>query len=122
MKISEFQDAVAEQNFEVGDVFWLGDWEFEVVGKRDNPRCRAIDIDRVACRWDVTEYEFIYAICSMQCIYPEIEDAVEFYHEHKHKIIDNYIKGFRALIAESKTSHETVMSNAIKSAMKEEKV
>ena len=112
MKVSEFNQVIEEQSFEIGEVFWLGDWKFEVLGKRDNLPCRTVR--RVVCRWDVTEDEFIYAIYGL---YPEI-DAVEFYEKHKDEIIEKYKKGIDFLFAESEAYYAVIMKDAITSAMK----
>jgi len=34
MEIQEFEEAIRKDDFAVGDSFWLGDWEFEVVSRR----------------------------------------------------------------------------------------
>lgn|GEM_PF-2305812 len=34
MKIQEFEQALDEDDFAIGDSFWLGDWEFQVVNYR----------------------------------------------------------------------------------------
>lgn len=34
MELEQFEEAVRKDDFAVGDSFWLGDWEFEVVNRR----------------------------------------------------------------------------------------
>jgi len=35
MELEQFEEAVRKDDFAVGDSFWLGDWEFEVVNRRN---------------------------------------------------------------------------------------
>lgn len=49
MKIEKFLRALKEDDFGVGDSFWLGNWEFEVVGIR-GPNRVAVDDDAAPAR------------------------------------------------------------------------
>ena len=35
MELEQFEEAARKDDFAVGDSFWLGDWEFEVVNRRN---------------------------------------------------------------------------------------
>jgi hypothetical protein len=119
MKASEFKDAIVEENaahdFAVGDRFWLDDWKFEVVAKRDEQPCRIIR--RIVCKWDVSVDDFLNSIF---VLHPEI-DAVEFFHEHENEIVEKYKEGIDCLLTNSMVDYAIVMKNAIESAVEKMK-
>lgn len=113
MKIQEFERAIKEGDFAVGDSFWLGDWEFEVVGRRGHGVC--FDSDETVFRWELTKQEFIQLIRDN---HPEIENPAEFFVEHREEIIDCFEKGFDVLVGGCGATYGTAMNDAIDEAIK----
>jgi hypothetical protein len=113
-KLQEFEDTLQTDGFTVGDSFWLGDWEFEVVNARGPGR--VVSGEEVVFRWELTRQEFVYVTADN---HPEIEDADEFFSEHQDEIIHRFQKGFDALVGECGATYETVMSDAIDEAVAE---
>ena len=60
MNLQEFEKALEEDDFAVGDSFWTGNWEFEVV----NSRIPGMDVwnDQVVFRWELTRGDFVRLI------------------------------------------------------------
>lgn len=114
MRMQTFEDTFKKDEFAVGDNFWLGDWEFEVVNTRSPGR--VIAGDEVVFRWELTRPEFIQVMTDN---HPEIEDPEGFFAEHEDEIIHRFQKGFDALIGECGATYGTVMNDAIDEAVKE---
>ena len=108
MEIEEFEDAIRKDDFAVGDSFWLGDWEFEVVGSRGHGV--RFDNDEVVFRWTLTKQEFIQLIIDN---HPEIRNPEEFFKKHMDEILQYFGEGFDFLIGEYGANYGTVMNDAI---------
>jgi hypothetical protein len=115
MKFEEFEEAIQKDDFAVGDSFWLGDWEFEVVNTEAPGK--AVGGDAVVFRWELTRKEFIHVIADN---HPEIEDPEGFFDRHKGDILHRFSKGFDLLVGECGATYETVMSDAIDEAVGQE--
>jgi len=88
MKIQEFEEAIRKDDFSIGDSFWLGDWEFEVVSRRGGSKC--VCADDVVYKWQLTAQDFIQLIGDN---HPEIDNAEAFFDEHKDKIAHHFAEG-----------------------------
>jgi hypothetical protein len=114
MKLQEFEDTFQNDEFTVGDSFWLRDWEFQVVNARGPSR--VVSGDEVVFRWELTWQEFVHVTADN---HPEIEDTDGFFSEHQDEIIHRFQKGFDALVGGCGATYETVMSDAIDEAVAE---
>ena len=114
MKLQEFEKAIEEDDFAVGDTFWTGNWEFEIV----NTKAPGKEVcgDEVVFRWELTRQEFIQVIADS---HPEIEDPKGFFERHEDDIVHRFRKGFDSLVGECGATYETVMSDAIDEAVTE---
>jgi hypothetical protein len=108
MEIQEFEEAVRKDDFAIGDSFWLGDWEFEVVNRRqqDGLFCR----DEAVFKWQLTAEDFVAAIKGN---HTEIENPEEFFSRHKNKIIHHFAKGFDILVGGCGATYGSLMNDAI---------
>jgi len=107
MKIQEFEEAIRKDDFAIGDSFWLGDWEFEVVSRRGG---NALIEDEVVFKWELTREEFIQLIRDN---HPEIENPEEFFDRHKDEILERFEDGFDILVGECGATYGTLMNDAI---------
>jgi hypothetical protein len=114
MRMQTFADTFKKDDFAVGDSFWLGDWEFEVVNTRSPGR--VVSGDEVVFRWELTRREFVQVMADN---HPEIEDPERFFGEHEDEIIHRFQKGFDALVGECGATYGTVMNDAIDEAVGE---
>ena len=116
MKLQEFEKALEEDDFSVGDSFWMGNWEFEVA----NSRMPGKDFwsDQVVFRWELTRGDFVRLIADS---HPEIDDPDSFFERNGDDIIHRFEKGFDVLVGECGATYETVMNDAIDEAMEEER-
>ena len=110
MGLEEFQEAIKKDDFVIGDSFWLGDWEFEVVGKRRQD-------DEVVFRWELTKQEFIRLVADN---HPEIANPEEFFDRHIYDIVHRFGKGFDVLVGECGATYGTIMNDAIDEAVGQE--
>jgi len=108
MELEEFEEAIRKDDFAIGDTFWIGGWEFEVVSSRGQGACR--DSDEVVFRWQLTKDDFVQLISDN---HPEIENAEEFFDKHRDEIIDRFRKGFDVLVGGCGAAYGTVMNDAI---------
>jgi hypothetical protein len=113
MELEEFEQAIRKDDFAIGDSFWIGDWEFEVVNRRADGV--QLDADRVVFKWELTKDEFVRVIADN---HPEIENPEAFFDRHKDDIIHRFIKGFDVLVGECGATYGTVMNDAIDEAIK----
>jgi len=103
IKIEEFEEAVRKDDFAIGDSFWLGNWEFEVVNKRQGD---TLVEDEVVFKWELTKDEFVRVIADN---HPEIENPEVFFDRHKDDIIHHFIKGFDVLVGECGATYGTIV-------------
>jgi len=108
MEIEEFGEAIRKDDFAIGDSFWIGDWEFEVVSRKMGDRL--VGPDETVYRWKLTADNFLQAIRDN---HPEIENPEEFFNTHRDDIIKHFEKGFDVLIGGSGATRGTVMNDAI---------
>jgi hypothetical protein len=108
MKIEEFEQAIREDDFAVGDSFWLDDWEFQVVNRRNSDPLACWD--DIVFKWELTREEFIHEIKENQ---PEIKDAEAFFDKHKDEILHYFNNGFDVLVGECGATYETIIKDAI---------
>ena len=108
MEIQEFEEAIRKDDFAIGDSFWIGDWEFEVVNRRqqDGLFCR----DEALFKWQLTDEDFVAAIKDN---HPEIKNPEEFFNSHKNKIILHFAKGFDVLVGGCGATYGSIMNDAI---------
>jgi len=116
MKIQEFEEAIRKDDFAIGDSFWLGDWEFEVVSRRGHRACS--DSDEPVFCWELTRKEFIQLITDN---HPEIQNPEEFFDKHKDDIIERFRKGFDVLVGGCGATYGTIMNDAIDEAADRDK-
>lgn len=88
MHFKEFQKALKEDDFALGDSFWLGNFEFEVINRRGakpgyNENDAVLSLDFLRCGFiDVIKKE-----------HPEIKNADGFFNKYGHKIIRCFTQG-----------------------------
>jgi len=114
MELEQFEEAVRKDDFAVGDSFWLGDWEFEVVNRRNWGKPAE---EEVVFRWELTRQEFVRVIAGN---HPEIHDPKTFFERQRDDIMHRFRRGFDALVAECGATYETVMNDAIAAAVRQE--
>ena len=115
MEIEEFEKTMEDDDFSVGNSFWLGNWEFEVVNKKKGNVLFCSD--ETVFKWELTKDEFIHVIRNR---HPEIKDPEEFFRWHEDEIIHYFQKGFDALVGECGATYETIMEDAINMAIEAE--
>jgi len=108
MKIEEFEEAVRKDDFAIGDSFWIGDWEFEVVNRRKGERL--LSRDEAVFKWELTADDFIQLISDN---HPEIENPEKFFDEHRDDILARFAKGFDVLVGGCGATYGTIMNDAI---------
>lgn len=108
MKIQEFEQALKKDDFAIGDSFWLGNWEFEVVSRRKGDRL--LDRNEAIFKWELTADDFVQAIRDN---HPEIQDPEEFFSQHQDEIIERFKKGFDVLVGGCGATYGTIMNDAI---------
>jgi hypothetical protein len=113
MKIEQFKEALRKDDFAIGDSFWLGDFEFEVVGRK--VAGKLLGRNEPAFAWELTREEFIQAIKDN---HPEIKNAEEYFDQHEDKIMHYFANGFDALISDCGATYGTVMNDAIDEVIK----
>jgi hypothetical protein len=108
MEMEQFEEAIRKDDFAIGDSFWLGDWEFEVVNRRqqDGLFCR----DEAVFKWQLTDDDFVAAIKDN---HPEIKNPEEFFNFHKDEIIHYFSKGFDVLVSGCGATYGTIINDAI---------
>jgi hypothetical protein len=114
MRLQEFAEATERDDFAVGDSFWIGDWEFEVVNTKAPGK--AVWGEEVVFRWELTRQEFVQVMADN---HPEIKDPEGFFDKHKDEIIHRFQKGFDALVGECGATYGTVMNDAVDEAVGE---
>jgi len=114
MKLEEFEAALRDDDFCIGDSFWLGDWEFEVVNRKRDGRYAA---DEVVFKWELTRREFIQVIAEN---YPEIDDSEGFFDRHKDDVVYRLERGSAALIGGWGPASGSLMNEAIDKAVQKE--
>jgi hypothetical protein len=102
MKIEEFQKAIEEDDFSVGDSFWLGDFEFEVVSKRGS--------DEVVFKWQLTRQEFIEIIKETL---PKVQEPEKVFDENKDDILEYFAKAFDLLISDCGATYRTITADVV---------
>jgi len=112
MEIEEFEEAIRKDDFGIGDSFWIGDWEFEVVSKKTVDKL--IDRNEIVFKWQLTRDDFVQLIGDN---HPEIEDAEGFFDKHKDEIIHHFTKGFDVLVNGCGATYGTIMNDAIDEAV-----
>lgn len=108
MEIQEFEEAIRKDDFAIGDSFWLGDWEFEVVNKRqqDVLSCR----DEAIFKWQLTTDDFVAAIRDN---HPEIKNPEEFFSRQRDEILHHFSKGFDVLVGGCGATYGSLINDAI---------
>lgn len=114
MQLQEFEKAIEKNDFTVGESFWIGGWEFEVVNSKTPGK--DVSGDEVVFRWELTRGEFVQIILDN---HPEVEDPEVFFDWHEDDIMHRFRKGFDALVGECGATYETVMRDAISEAIEE---
>ena len=114
MELEQFEEAVRKDDFAAGDSFWLGDWEFEVVNRRNRGKPAE---EEVVFRWELTRQEFVRVIAGN---HPEIHDPKAFFEGQRDNIMHRFRRGFDALVGECGATYETVMNDAIAAAVGQE--
>jgi hypothetical protein len=114
MELEQFDEAVRKDDFAVGDSFWLGDWEFEVVNRRNRGKPAE---EEVVFRWELTRQEFVRVIAGN---HPEIHDPKAFFERHGDDIMHRFRRGFDTLVGECGATYETVMNDTIATAVRQE--
>jgi len=112
MRMQTFEDTFKKDEFAVGDSFWLGDWEFQVVNTRSPGR--VVSGDEVVFRWELTRREFVQSIADW---HPDIEDPDHFFQKYRDEILHRFRKGLDILLGECGATYETVMEEAINEAV-----
>jgi len=112
MKIEEFEQALKKDDFAIGDSFWIGDWEFEVVSRKTGNSL--LDRDEAVFKWELTADDFVQAISDN---HPEIENPEKFFDKNEDEIIDHFKKGFDVLVGGCGATYGTVMNDAIDEAI-----
>ena len=110
MELEEFEEAIRKDDFAIGNSFWIGDWEFQVVNKRQDD---TLVEDEVVFKWELTKDEFVRVIADN---HPEIENPEAFFDRHKDDIIERFRKGFEVLVGGCGADYGTVINNAIDEA------
>lgn len=113
MESKEFEKATERDDFAVGDSFWLGNWEFEVINRRlaDGQMCS----DKSVFKWELSRNDFIDAIRES---YPEIEDPEGFFEKNEDDIITYFARGFDILVGGCGATYRTLINDAVDEAMK----
>ncbi len=114
MRIEQFEEAIKKDDFAIGDNFWLGDWEFEVVSRRGSGKPAKAE---VIFRWGLTRQEFLGVIAEY---HPEIKDPQGFLDRHEDDILRCFRKGFPILMGECGCDYEVPMLDAIDRALEQE--
>jgi len=114
MEIEQFEEAIRIDDFAVGDSFWLGDWEFEVVNYRIGGK--PLYDNEVVFKWELTRNEFVQVIRDS---HPEIKEPEKFFYEHQDELIDYFEKGFEALICECGINYESIIRDAFDEILEE---
>lgn len=112
MRMQTFEDTFKKDEFVVGDSFWLGDWEFQVVNARSPGR--VVSGDEVVFRWELTRREFVQSIANWP---PDIEDPDHFFQKYRDEILHRFKKGLDILLEDCGATYETVMEEAINEAV-----
>jgi len=113
MRFEEFEKATERDDFAVGDSFWLGDWEFEVVNRRgESLLCE----EKAVFKWELTKDDFIQVIKDS---HPEIKEPGKFFGKHRDELVDYFEKGFDALICECGINYESVIRDALEEVLEE---
>jgi len=115
MRMQTFEDTFKKDEFVVGDSFWLGDWEFQVVNTRSPGR--VVSGDEVVFRWELTRREFVQSIANW---HPDIEDPDHFFQKYRDEILHRFKKGLDVLLEDCGATYETIMEEAINEAVGEE--
>ena len=107
MEIQELEEAIRKDDFAIGDSFWLGNWEFEVVSRKgENLLCE----EKAVFKWELMQDDFIQVIKDS---HPEIKEPEEFFSKHRDELIYYFEKGFDALICECGIKYESVIRDAL---------
>jgi len=113
MEIEQFEETVKKDDFAVGESFWLGNWEFEVVNRRlANGRLYS---DEAVFKWELVEGDFIEAIKEG---HPQIENPEEFFNRNKDDILAYFAKGFDVLVGECGATYGTLIHDAVDEVIK----
>ena len=107
MELEQFEKALKEDDFSVGDSFWLGDWEFEVVNKERGLSASKHDM---VFKWTLDREEFIQVVRDN---HPEIKNPEEFFNKHKDDILYDFTKAFDVLVSECGATYGTVINDVI---------
>lgn len=111
MELEEFEEAIQKDDFAIGDSFWVGDWEFEVVNRRTGGS--PVE-DEVVFRWELTRDEFVQVLADN---HPEIEDPEVFFDRYQDDIVHRFAKGFDVLVGECGATYETIIGDALDEAV-----
>jgi len=108
MEIEQFEEAIRKDDFAVGDSFWLGGWEFEVVNRR------LVDgqlfSDKSVFKWELSKEDFIGPIRES---HPEIEDPEGFFKRNEDDILAHFVKGFDVLVGGCGATYRTLINDAV---------
>jgi len=115
MRIEQFEKALEKDDFAIGDSFWLGDWEFEVVDRRIGEGF--FSGDSAVFSWELTAEDFLQVIRDN---HPEIDDAEGFFKQNKEQVIQRFADGFEALLAGSGANYGTIINDAVDEAISQD--
>ena len=111
MELEEPETALKENDFAIGDSFWLGQWEFEVINSKDQA---AATNDEVVFKWQLTAQQIIQLIRDN---HPEIKDPSAFFKQYKQDILHDFAKAFEVLICDCGVNWSNLMNDAIDEAV-----
>jgi len=107
MKLEEFEEAIRKDDFGIGDSFWIGDWEFQVVnGRKGN----SLVEDEVVFKWELARQDFIQVIRDN---HSEIENPEEFFGQHESDILHDFTKAFDVLVGECGATYGTIINDVV---------
>ena len=114
MRIEGFEQALREDEFGVGDSFWMGNWEFQVVNSRGLGK--VVRSNDVVFRWELTRGDFVQMIAN-NC--PQIKYPAVFFSRHRREIMFRLRKGLGGLVSEYGSASRTVMNAVIEEMLGE---
>jgi hypothetical protein len=116
MQLKESEKAIRADDFSIGDSFWIGDFEFEVVNRKN----QAFENreDEVVFRWELTRGEFVQM---MKHNFPQVKNPGKFVGDFEADIVRYFEKGFDALVGECGATYETIMKDAMEEVLRQDR-
>jgi hypothetical protein len=113
MELEEFEEAIKKDDFAIGESFWLGDWEFEVVNRRGED---LLGEEKAVFKWELAREDFIQVIKDS---HPEIKNPEGFFDRYEDEIVHYFGKGFDALLCECGINYESVIRDALEEVIRQ---